>query len=342
MLIAESEPALQGGQKVKIECEIVNTDRAVGTTLSCHVSKRFGEPGLPDDTIHVMLNGSAGQSFGAFLAPGITLELEGDANDYVGKGLSGGRIVAYPPKRSNFRSEENVIIGNVCLYGATSGKAFFRGLAAERFCVRNSGAIAVVEGCGDHGCEYMTGGKAVILGPTGRNFAAGMSGGIAYVLDAGGTFAGRCNTEMVELERVHDQKEIDELRSYIEEHLAYTGSEVARRVLESWPSVLVSMVKVMPVDYKRVLEETANRAAATAHVEADEQCETPNAKIEPLPVDIEDSAPDAEAIKQHAVVVDKLRGFMKYKRRGDPYRNPKRRANDWKEISARQNPEDLK
>ena len=173
---------------------------------------------MPPDTIHIILNGSAGQSLGAFLAPGIKLELEGDSNDYVGKGLSGGKIIVYPPKKSRFKAENNIIVGNVCLYGATSGKAFFSGIAAERFCVRNSGAVAVVEGVGDHGCEYMTGGRAIILGSTGRNFAAGMSGGIAYVLDENQDFKSKCNMEMVDLEAVSDASEIQWLKAVIEEH----------------------------------------------------------------------------------------------------------------------------
>ena len=219
------------------------------------ISKRWGERGLPIDTAHFKFNGSAGQSFGAWLVRGVTLELEGDSNDYVGKGLSGGRIIVYPPKNSSFEAEDNVIIGNVALYGATTGRAFFRGKAAERFCVRNSGAKAVVEGVGDHGCEYMTGGRAVILGPTGRNFAAGMSGGIAYVWDVNGDFESKCNTGMVDLDPVEDDDDISELRELIDLHLEYTGSEVAQRVLDQWPEVLAQFVKVMPTDYKRVLAE---------------------------------------------------------------------------------------
>ncbi len=219
------------------------------------VVKKWGERGLPIDTIHIKLRGSAGQSLGAFMARGITLELEGDSNDYVGKGLSGGRIIVYPPRESTFVAEDNVIIGNVALYGATSGRAFIRGRAAERFCVRNSGARAVVEGVGDHGCEYMTGGRAVILGPTGLNFAAGMSGGIAYVWDIDGDFDSKCNKGMVDLDPVDDDDDISELRELIELHLEYTGSAVAERILEEWPDVLSQFVKVMPTDYKRVLAE---------------------------------------------------------------------------------------
>jgi glutamate synthase (NADPH/NADH) large chain len=223
--------------------------------LSHTIVKKWGEQALPNDTIHFKFNGSAGQSFGAFLARGVTLELEGDSNDYVGKGLSGGRIIIYPPKVSTFQAEDNVIIGNVALYGATAGRAFFRGQSAERFCVRNSGAKAVIEGVGDHGCEYMTGGRAVILGPTGLNFAAGMSGGIAYVYDEKGDFAQKCNLGTVDLEGVQDEEDVAELRQLIEEHKQYTGSTVAAHVLDKWPQVLEHFVKVMPTDYKRVLAE---------------------------------------------------------------------------------------
>ena len=254
-LIAKARPAIEKGEHVRLEFPIVNTNRTVGTMLSNTVVRKWGERGLPLDTVHVKLNGSAGQSLGAFMCRGITLELEGDSNDYVGKGLSGGRIIVYPPKVSSFRAEDNVIIGNVALYGATTGRAFIRGRAAERFCVRNSGARAVVEGVGDHGCEYMTGGRAVILGPTGRNFAAGMSGGIAYIWDVNNDFESRCNPGMVDLDPVEDDDDISELRELIEYHLEYTGSEVASRVLDEWPEVLSQFVKVMPTDYKRVLAE---------------------------------------------------------------------------------------
>jgi len=254
-LIALAKNAIEKGEKVSLQLPIVNTNRTVGTMLSHKIIKKWGERGLPIDTVHIKLNGSAGQSLGAFMARGITLELEGDSNDYVGKGLSGGRIIVYPPKQSTFVAEENVIIGNVALYGATSGRAFFRGRAAERFCVRNSGARAVVEGVGDHGCEYMTGGRAVILGPTGLNFAAGMSGGIAYVWNVDGDFAAKCNMGMVDLDPVEDDADVSELRELIELHLEYTGSSVAARILEEWPDVLSQFVKVMPTDYKRVLAE---------------------------------------------------------------------------------------
>ena len=254
-LIEMARPAIDRGEKVRIELPIVNTNRTVGTMLSHALVKKWGERGLPADSIHVKLRGSAGQSFGAFLAKGVTLELEGDSNDYVGKGLSGGRLIIYPPRESRFAAEDNVLIGNVALYGATSGRAFFRGRSAERFCVRNSGARAVVEGVGDHGCEYMTGGRAVVLGPTGRNFAAGMSGGIAYVWNPHGDFESRCNLGTVGLEAVEEDEDIAELRELIELHHEYTGSTVAARILDAWPAVLAEFVKVMPTDYKRVLAE---------------------------------------------------------------------------------------
>jgi glutamate synthase domain-containing protein 3 len=224
--------------------------------------KTWGEHGLPDDTIHIKFNGSAGQSFGAFLANGITLELEGDANDYVGKGLSGGQLIVYPPKESTFVAQDNLLIGNVVLYGATSGSAFFSGRAAERFCVRNSGARAVIEGVGDHGCEYMTGGRVVILGSTGLNFAAGMSGGIAYVWDAAGDFKAKCNAEMVDLDPVDTNEDIAELHELIQLHQQHTGSLVAEKVLADWPMVIQQFVKVMPVDYKRALSGPAGKKAA--------------------------------------------------------------------------------
>ncbi len=261
-LIELAQPALEDGKPVRHALPIVNTNRTVGATLSHELVKRWGEEGLPDDTIRFQLTGSAGQSFGAFLARGVTLELEGDANDYVGKGLSGGRLIVRPPKTATFPAEENIIVGNVVLYGATRGHAFFRGRAAERFAVRNSGAWAVVEGVGDHGCEYMTGGRVVVLGATGRNFAAGMSGGIAYVWDPDATFLTRCNLGMVELERVETDEDIAELFELIEQHRDCTGSTVAARVLDAWPGILRQFVKVMPIDYKRVL--MARKAAMEA------------------------------------------------------------------------------
>jgi glutamate synthase (NADPH/NADH) large chain len=260
-IIRQAQPALDSGKKVKIELPVININRVVGTMLSHEIAKKYGAEGLPDDTIHIKLSGSAGQSLGAFLARGITLEVEGDANDFVGKGLSGGRIVVYPPKVSTFKAEENILIGNVVMYGATQGEAFFRGIAAERFCVRNSGATAVIEGIGDHGCEYMTGGRVVILGATGRNFAAGMSGGAAYVLDEKGDLASRCNGDMVELEAVEAGEDIAELKALIEKHALYTESPVAQRILANWQASLAKFVKVMPTDYKRVLLAQKEQAA---------------------------------------------------------------------------------
>jgi len=254
-LIELAQPAIRNGEKVQIDLPIINTNRVVGTMLSHEVAKRWQQDLLPEDTIHIKLKGSAGQSLGAWLAKGITIEVEGDANDYVGKGLSGGKLVIYPPKESTFIPAENVLVGNVVLYGATSGEAYFRGIAAERFCVRNSGASTVIEGIGDHGCEYMTGGRAVILGPTGRNFGAGMSGGIAYVLDKAGDFSSKCNLGSFELEELTDEADIEELRSLIENHHRYTASTVAEELLNSWNDSLKQFVKVFPTDYKRVLEE---------------------------------------------------------------------------------------
>jgi glutamate synthase (NADPH/NADH) large chain len=259
-LIEQARPAIERGEKVRIETPIVNVNRTVGTTLSHEIAKRWGEELLPDDTIHIKFDGSAGQSFAAFLAKGVTLELEGDANDYVGKGLSGGRLIVYPPKQSTFTPGENILVGNVVLYGATRGQAFFRGRAAERFCVRNSGAHTVIEGVGDHGCEYMTGGRVVILGPTGRNFAAGMSGGVAYVWDPHNALLQNCNLGMVELEKLEAEEDIAEVRNLIELHQQYTGSAVAGDVLADWESAIPKFAKVMPIDYKRVLEQMKREA----------------------------------------------------------------------------------
>ena len=261
-LIELSKDALDNGNKVNIELPVINTNRVVGTMLSNEVAKKYGTALLPDDTINIKLTGSAGQSLGAFLARGISISVEGDANDYVGKGLSGGRIVVTPPENSTFVAEDNIIVGNVCLYGATSGEAYFRGIAAERFCVRNSGATAVVEGIGDHGCEYMTGGRIAVLGPVGRNFAAGMSGGIAYIWDHAGDLAPKCNMGMIALETVSTDEDIAELRTMIENHLKFTGSAVAKRLLKDWDGALSQFVKVMPTDYKRVLEEQKKKANA--------------------------------------------------------------------------------
>jgi len=262
LLMELAEPALKRGARVFHEMQIFNTNRVVGGMLSNRIIRAVGAGMLADDTIHFRFNGSAGQSLGAWLAKGVTLEVEGDANDYVGKGLSGGRIVVYPPKQSRFRPEDNIIVGNVCLYGATSGEVYLRGAAAERFCVRNSGASAVVEGVGDHGCEYMTGGRVVVLGTTGRNFAAGMSGGIAWVYDLNGNFADLCNTEMVALESVSDDEHDRELKTLVEKHFQYTGSNVAERLLADWRNASRRFVMVMPTDYKRVIEQRRNAVSA--------------------------------------------------------------------------------
>ncbi len=278
-LIAQAKEALDAKRVVAIETGICNVNRSVGAMLSHEVAKRHGSAGLPDDTIRVRLRGTAGQSFGAFLAHGISFQLEGEGNDYVGKGLCGGRIIVKPADTSKLTAEDNIIVGNTVLYGATSGEVFFRGVAGERFAVRNSGAVAVVEGVGDHGCEYMTGGMVVVLGKTGRNFAAGMSGGVAYVLDEDGGFKSRCNLSMVQLEAVPEEAALSEtgeveghgrvhfnhlnkadeaaLRGKIEKHLRYTGSAVARRILENWSIYLPKFVKVMPTEYRRALLEVA-------------------------------------------------------------------------------------
>ncbi|MEE4608731.1 MAG: glutamate synthase-related protein, partial [Desulfobacteraceae bacterium] len=253
-LIRRAQPALRNGLATQIDMPITNVQRTLGTRLSHAIVKRYGENGLPNDTIVITAAGSAGQSFFAFGAPGITVHVDGDANDYFGKGLSGAVLAIRPPEGSAFVAEENIIIGNVALYGATAGQAYIRGRAGERFCVRNSGAVAVVEGVGDHGCEYMTGGRVVVLGSTGRNFAAGMSGGVAYVLDdVNGVFRQhRCNLASVDLEPVTGDDEA-ELVNLIEAHVSFTGSAVASRVLESPARIMERFVKVMPKEYKRAL-----------------------------------------------------------------------------------------
>ncbi|MDE0758079.1 MAG: glutamate synthase subunit alpha, partial [Pseudomonadales bacterium] len=238
----------------RIDLPIINTNRVVGTMLSHEVAKATKGALLADDTIHIKLSGSAGQSLGAWLAKGITIEIEGDANDYVGKGLSGGRLIIYPPRESTFEAEQNILLGNVVMYGATSGEAFFSGIAAERFCVRNSGAIAVVEGIGDHGCEYMTGGTVIVLGPTGRNFGAGMSGGIAYVYDPEQCFQQQCNNETFELESLNTA-DLKTIRDLISKHQEFTASAVAGRILTNWRNASKHFVKVMPTDYKRILDK---------------------------------------------------------------------------------------
>ncbi len=253
VLLDLCQAAIVDGEPVHATVPIKNINRAVGTILGNEITKRHWE-GLPDDTVHLHFQGTAGQSFGAFVPSGVTMELEGDTNDYLGKGLSGGKIILYPHKASTFVAEENIIAGNVAFYGATSGEAYIRGIAGERFCVRNSGVNAVVEGIGDHGCEYMTGGKVVVLGLTGRNFAAGMSGGVAYILDESGDFATRCNTSMVGLEKLEDPEEIKDLKQLIQQHVDYTESAKGAKVLADWNASVPKFVKVMPKDYKRVLQ----------------------------------------------------------------------------------------
>ena len=248
------EGAIERKEKVVAALPIRNVNRVVGTIVGSEITRRWGAEGLPEDTVEIHFTGSAGQSFGAFMPKGMTFTLEGDANDYIGKGLSGGKIVVYPPAESTFVPEENIIVGNVALYGATGGEAYFCGMAGERFGVRNSGVTAVVESVGDHGCEYMTGGRVVVLGPTGRNFAAGMSGGIAYVLDESGDFPRRCNTQMVSLEKLDDPDEIEQVWKMIQRHQTYTKSARAAKILADWIAFHPKFVKVMPKDYKRVLE----------------------------------------------------------------------------------------
>ncbi|HUW64610.1 MAG TPA: glutamate synthase large subunit [Spirochaetia bacterium] len=253
-LLELCRPALERKEPVEARLPIRNTNRVVGTILGHEVSKRYGGEGLPDDTVRLYFEGSAGQSFGAFVPRGITMTLEGDANDYFGKGLSGGKLIAFPPAVASFVPEENIIVGNVSFYGGTSGEAYIRGVAGERFCVRNSGVRAVVEGVGDHGCEYMTGGRVVVLGATGRNFAAGMSGGIAYILDSDGTFPGRCNSAMVLLEKLKNANEVNEVKEMIQRHLKYTQSQRALWVLDDWDGFAPKFVRVIPKDYKRMME----------------------------------------------------------------------------------------
>jgi glutamate synthase domain-containing protein 3 len=253
-LIAKAAPALDSQTKVTGSFTIRNVHRTVGAMLGGQIARKYGSAGLPDGTIHYKFQGSAGQSFGAFVPSGVTLELEGDANDYLGKGLSGGRIITYPPKTSSFLPEESIVVGNVVLYGATSGEVFLNGIAGERFAVRNSGATAVVEGCGDHGCEYMTNGTVIVLGKAGRNFAAGMSGGFAYVYDGRGDFSvRRCNRTSVDLEPLVLESDVERVRNLLERHRDYTGSPRAAWMLEHWAAAQPGFIKVFPHEYKRVL-----------------------------------------------------------------------------------------
>lgn len=332
-LIAKSQGVINGTEtSVDINMKIVNEERAFASTLSYHIACKYGEDGLPDgSSININLHGSAGQSFCAFLAKGVHVKLVGDANDYVGKSLSGGTVVITPPAESPFESHLNVIVGNVCLYGATSGKAFFRGIAAERFCVRNSGCTAVVEGVGDHGCEYMTSGVCVILGLTGRNFAAGMSGGIAYVYDIDGSFVGgKVNTESVELVAM-DQKEDRELvHGLLEEFLQHTGSVMAQDVLNSWPGICSKFVKVFPFEYQKALK--AQQAEKNEVVKGLKAIANGN-EDEPKVKDIEESIQDGIAEQRKLdKVLDKTRGFIKYKRETGIYRNAVERQKDYDEV----------
>jgi len=278
-LIEMTQEAIENRTPVVLSMPIRNIHRTVGTMLSGEIARRYGSAGLPEDTVRVDFTGCAGQSFGAFLAKGVTLALEGDANDYVGKGLSGGRLIIRHPRKSEFVPEENILVGNVCLYGATSGEAYFGGMAGERFAVRNSGATAVVEGVGDHGCEYMTNGLVVVLGRTGRNFAAGMTGGIAYVLDRAEDFAAlRCNRAEVDLAPVTNAKDVEILYQLIVRHSEYTGSPQAKWILDHWDDMLSKFIQVFPHEYKRVLgiprltvPEVGVVVAEAVKVEADKQ-----------------------------------------------------------------------
>jgi glutamate synthase (ferredoxin) len=279
LLLDLCKPAIEKGEAVAATLPIKNVNRTVGTILGSAVTRRWGHRGLHPDTITLHFQGSAGQSFGAFVPRGMTLVLEGDANDYVGKGLSGGKLILYPPRQATFAAEDNVIMGNVAFYGATDGEAYLRGIAGERFCVRNSGVTAVVEGVGDHGCEYMTGGKVVVIGPTGRNFAAGMSGGVAYVLDEDGTFPKQVNPSMVELSALEDPEEAERVRSQVRRHAELTQSQKAWKVLALWEQMLRKFVRVLPHDFKRALEaEKKVRAMGLAEAEAEMAAFELNAK----------------------------------------------------------------
>ena len=252
ILLKKLKSALNNGQKKSIQLDVSNVNRTLGTIFGSEITRKYPD-GLPEDTFTISCNGSGGQSFGAFIPKGLTLELTGDSNDYFGKGLSGGKLIVYPPQGVQFKAEDNIIIGNVALYGATSGKAFINGIAGERFCVRNSGATAVVEGTGDHGCEYMTGGCVVVLGPTGKNFAAGMSGGIAYVLDEDRSFYKRLNKELVSFEDVSNKYDVLELKGLIQEHVAYTNSEKGKSILDHFSEYLPKFKKIVPHDYRRMM-----------------------------------------------------------------------------------------
>ena len=353
-LIEKCKDVLEGRTKsVELDMEINNTQRTFGATLSYHVAMKYNEAGMTDSDIRVNLKGSAGQSFGAFLVKGITFMLEGDANDYVGKGLSGGNIFVRPPVNASeaFKSEENIIVGNVCLYGATGGTAFFRGVAAERFCVRNSGALAVVEGIGDHGCEYMTGGNVVILGSTGRNFGAGMSGGIAYVYNPNSTFQSKCNPAMIELLSVEHDEDVTFLRDTLEDFVAKTGSEVASRILANYSVEVKNFTKVFPYEYQRALKEqedelkaaeTTSNGHSNGHsngvsnghsngVSNGTSNGSSNGHSNGVK-DIEDAVDNVALKKRKMEVLDKTRGFVKYGREKKMWRDAKSRQKDWDEI----------
>ena len=307
---------------ITLDMNITNKDRAFGSTLSYYVSMKHKDKGLHKNAIKIFLKGNAGQSFGAFLARGIRLELEGDANDGVGKGLSGGTIVVYPPKSATYPTEHSIIVGNSVLYGAVSGKFFVRGQASERFCVRNSGAIAVSEGCDDHGCEYMTGGICIILGSTGNNFAAGMTGGLAYVYDINSRFLSKCNRESVKLERLEELEDLQQVYELLIEFLAATGSKVAEYVLKNWEKETAKFYKVFPHEYRKALQKL-KELDDKPDVDNDESVVV---KKEPTKVnqvaDIEDAVKD----------VDKTRGFLKYERDTNSYRAVDERVKDWNEI----------
>ncbi|XP_049540624.1 uncharacterized protein LOC125954403 [Anopheles darlingi] len=329
-LIKRAMGVIEGAaNELTIDMKINNEERAFSSTLSYEIARRYGDAGLPDGrSININLTGSAGQSFGAFLVKGVKMTLDGDANDYVGKSLSGGTIVIRPPAGTTFESHLNVIVGNVCLYGATSGRAYFRGIAAERFCVRNSGVTAVVEGVGDHGCEYMTGGMVLILGLTGRNFAAGMSGGIAYVLDVDGTFRSKVNPGMVELLGLELDEDRQTVKDLLQEFVVETGSEVAKELLSKWPEPCQQFVKVFPYEYQKALKALKEKSVVKAAVPA-----TNGHQKEPQLKDIEESIQDAALAKKKLdQVLDKTRGFIKYKRETTVYRNAAERQKDWKEV----------
>lgn len=312
-LISLAQEVLDGKKdSITINMKISNTDRAFGSTLSYFISLRYKDKGLNDNSIKIQLNGHAGQSFGAFLAKGVTITLIGDANDYVGKGLSGGHIIIYPPKNSLFKSEDAIIVGNVVLYGAITGKLFIRGQAAERFCVRNSGAIAVSEGCGDHGCEYMTGGCAIILGSTGRNFAAGMSGGLAYVYDPKGEFPSKCNLESVKLDPLDRDDDLEFVKKLLIEFVDKTGSDIATKIISDWSNSVKNFVKVYPNEYRRVMEGQIKEIVKKEVVKNDTQIK-----------DIEDIGKKP---------LDKVNGFQKYQRSNAQYRSVETRFKDWDEI----------